>query len=174
MKPKPKSLKIHLIALILVITIAPSSATTSLQQHDQSHKSHHHRHRHKHQFLTIDSNQIHDIREAFAEYRNTVNKDKLSFEEIRPLRHHHRRHHHSVDDEETAPATHQHQRGDSKHPMFRHKRLPDSARHSTTTTSTTPATDEYDYNDDDEGDRRANDDAHVQVCRRFSLLITIS
>ncbi|KAG5666866.1 hypothetical protein PVAND_014874 [Polypedilum vanderplanki] len=163
----PKKFILFLFLLITtLINIQQSSAATSLQE--SPHKSHHHKHRHKHQFLTINSNQIHDIREAFAEYRNIVDKEKLNFEDIKPLRQHHphRHHHHSTDEEETIPATHQHQGSDSSQLMHRHKRLPGSNRHPTTrVTTSTQATDEYDYNDDDENDatnRRANDDAHVQ------------
>lgn len=174
-----------LLSLLLILTftnqITQILAATSLQS------PHHHKHRHKHQFLTINSNQIHDIREAFDEYRNTINKDnKIDFEELTPLRHHHKKHnqHHqhdetheidnnSIQEDETMPAIHQHQYG--LNVMNRHKRLnggrtttvPTTTTTSTSSTTTTAKTiDNYDDEyDDEESDtnRRVSDDAHVQT-----------
>ncbi|KAL7015423.1 hypothetical protein ACKWTF_016449 [Chironomus riparius] len=168
-----------LLSLILILTftnqITQILAATSLQS------PHHHKHRHKHQFLTINSNQIHDIREAFDEYRNTINK--VDFEELTPLRHHHKKHHHhethevdnnSIHEDETMPAIHQHQ--DGLNIMYRHKRLnggkttttsaPTTSTTTTKSTTTVKTIDNYDDEyDDEESDtnRRVSDEAHVQT-----------
>lgn len=176
-----------LLTLVLILTftnqISQILAATSIQSPQ------HHKHRHRHQFLTINSSQIHDIREAFVDYRNTINKDnKIDFEEITPLRHHHKKHNHhphhhqqhdetheidnnSIQEDETMPAIHQYQIG--LNVMNRHKRLnggkttTTSAPTTTTTSTTTVKTiDNYDDEyDDDESDtnRRVSDDAHVQT-----------
>ncbi|XP_070495023.1 uncharacterized protein [Chironomus tepperi] len=177
-RQRQKSPQKSILTLILILSIthqiSHTSASTSQQQ-----SPHHHKHRHKHQFLTINSNQIHDIREAFDDYRNTINKDnKIDFEELQPLRHHHKKHSHhetheidnnSIQEDETMPAIHQHQYGLGV--MNRHKRL-NGGKTTTTTTTTTPVPtstktiDNYDDEyDDDESDanRRVSDDAHVQT-----------
>jgi hypothetical protein len=139
-------LKFNLINSInLLIILHLSSAT-------HHHNHHRHRHRHKHQVLTIDSNQIHDIREAFNAYRNTVNKDMLM-----PLRHHQNR----IVEEETLPAVHQH----NQHSMHRHKRVHTTPR---ITTTTKALDNNYDEEYDDESDasnRKVNDDARVHQPR---------
>jgi hypothetical protein len=170
-----------LLSLILILTFMNQIlASTSLQS------LHQHRHRHKHQIFTVDSEQMHEIREAFDEYRNTINKpNKIDFEELKPLRHHHKKHNHhhqqqhdetheidnnSIQEDETMPAIHQHQIG--LNVMNRHKRLnggkttTTSAPTTTTSTTTVKTIDNYDDEyDDEESDtnRRVSDDAHVQT-----------
>lgn len=167
----PKFLTIAIF--ILTLSHQPTSTISATSQQSSSD---HHRHRHKHQFLTINSNQIHDIRKAFVEYRNAVG-NKINFEELTPLRHHHKKHNshnheshetnNAIHEDETVPAIHQHQFG--HHSMYRHKRLNGGTKAPTTramtTTTTVKTIDNYDEEyDDEESDinKRANDDAHVQ------------
>lgn len=143
------------VLLLLLIASSISSAN--------HHKiRHHHKHKHK-QILAIDSNELNEIREAFDDYRKSVQyRDKIS-EEAQPHRKHHEQTYNTLnDEEETVPAqSYQH----NANAMLRHKRVHTTTRMTTTTPKSDNNYDELYDDDDNDTNRRANDDAHVQSAR---------
>ena len=150
--------KSHLLILLLL--------TLTTASYEQQKSRHHHKHRHKHQILAnIDSNELNEIREAFDDYRKSVQyRDRISEEavNINSLN----------EEEETVPAQNYLQSS-----MQRHKRVHTTTRMTSTSTTTTPkSVDNYDeeYEDDDnDTNRRANDDARVQVQRRQQVSLCV-
>lgn len=156
----PQIFKSQVLLLLLI------ASTISTANHHKI--RHHHKHRHK-QVLAIDSNELNEIREAFDDYRKSVQyKDKISEEAIP-----HEIHQNSLnDEEETVPAQSYNHNSNA---MLRHKRVHTSTR--ATTTTTTPRSDnnyddEYD-DDDNDTNRRANDDAHVQSARSSQVSLSL-
>jgi hypothetical protein len=125
----------------------------------------HHKVRHKHNFLNFDNRSVNEIREAFVDYRQTVEKKpQVTFEdatEIKPLRHHHRRNDERLSQELTPFAELEaavsddtqlgRSRGDNRQLMTRYKRV-----------HTTEATN-YDEEYEDDGTEGANKRQKVQV-----------
>jgi hypothetical protein len=122
----------------------------------------HHKVRHKHNSLHFDNRSVNEIREAFVDYKRTVEKKpRVTFEEateIKPLRHHHRRNDERLSQELTPSAELEtavsdgtqlgRSRGDNRHLMTRYKRV-----HTTEASTNENYDEEYD-NDDAEGAKR--------------------
>lgn len=136
----------------------------------------HHKVRHKHNnALHFDNRSVNEIREAFVDYKRTVEKKpRVSFEEataIKPLRHHRRRNDERLSDELTPTVELEvavnddtqiaRSRGDNRQLMTRYKRV------HTTEASTSPDEknydEEYSDNDDDGDESGAKKSQKVQV-----------
>lgn len=120
----------------------------------------HHKVRHKHN-LHFNGRHINEIREAFVDYKKTIQKPVVTFEEatqLKPLRHH-MRNDESKGEEELTPSVD----GTSNQ---RYKRV-----HATTTHE--KLTDNYDEEYDDEGDektrRKVTDGVDGKVQVSFSI-----
>lgn len=112
----------------------------------------HHKVRHKHNFLQFDDEKVNEIREAFDDYKHTIQNPKsarVSFDEaikLKSLRHH-RRDDETLNDDLTASAD------ENRVEMTRYKRV-----HVETTTQGRKAdnlSDNYDEEYDDGDDERA-------------------
>lgn len=124
----------------------------------------HHKVRHKHNFLQFDDHKVNEIREAFDDYKHTIEHPRsarVSFDEaikLKSLRHH-RRDGERLNDDLTASAD------DNRVEMTRYKRV-----HVETTTQgrkTDNLSDnydeEYDDGDDDRAKARVSDGSALKV-----------
>lgn len=143
----------------------------------------HHKVRHKHNLLQFSDHRVNEIREAFDDYKNVVQKPKVSYDDavmLKPLRHH-RRHDERVTDELTQTANgDRNENGETSiaNPqvvMARYKRV-----HTTETTTTrqnsraSKFSDNYDeeYDDDeDKTNQKVNQSTKVQVSCVITRLI---
>lgn len=151
-----KNLNMRLAVVLLVVFIcrAESSVYNQIPRH--------HKVRHKQNFLQFDDHKVNEIREAFDDYKHTIQNPKsarVSFDEaikLKSLRHH-RRDDERLSDDLTASAI------DNRVEMTRYKRV-----HVESTTQGRKAdnlSDNYDEEYDDGDDERAKArvaDASVQ------------
>jgi hypothetical protein len=153
-------MKISVIFTLLIAVICLTSA--SIQSGTLQHKI-----RHKHNLLQFDDRRVNEIREAFYDYKNVVQKPKISYDEVvklKPLRHHRR--HDKRFEEELKMSENKDRNGETsiastQGHMVRYKRV--HTTEPTTQRTTKKFSDNYDEEyDDDEDDKtnlRVNDES---------------
>lgn len=169
-----KFMKIPVTLTLLVVVICHSLASI------QSGSPHHHKVRHKHQFS---DQRVNDIRVAFDDYKNVVQKPRVNYEDVvklKPLRHHRRDKKLEEELNQTAITDPfgETSIANPQDPMVRYKRVHTTETTTTRKSTTTKFSDNYDeeYNDDedDKSNQRVNDETtKVQVSCVISRLIRI-
>lgn len=165
--------KIPVILALLIAVICHTFEST------QGGSLQHHKVRHKHNLLHFNDQRVNEIREAFDDYKNVVQKPWMSYDDavkIKPLRHH-RRYEKSLEEELTSAAD---PNGETsiaspQDQMVRYKRVFSSTTSTTQRTTTTKFSDNYDeeYNDDEDSQKVNDESTKVQVSCVISQLIRI-
>ena len=165
--------KIPVILALLITVICQTFEST------QGGSLQHHKVRHKHNQMHFSDQRVNEIREAFHNYKNVVQKPWVSYDDavkIKPLRHH-RRNEKSLDEELTSAAD---PNGETsiaspQDQMVRYKRVFSSTAATTQKTTTTKFSDNYDeeYNDDEDSRKLNDESTKVQVSCVVSQLIRI-
>lgn len=169
-----KFLKISMCFALLILMICYAQAST----HNGSPQ--HHKVRHKHNVFHFNDQRVNEIREAFDDYKNVVQKPNEDFSKLKPLRHH-RRHDERVTDELTQTAMNDRDKSDEtsianpQGPMNRYKRVhtTETTTARRTTTAASKISENYDEEyDDDEDDKTKQKPVEELTKVQVSCVIT--
>lgn len=169
-----KFLKIPISFALLILMICHAHASI----HNGSPQ--HHKVRHKHNLFHFNDQRVNEIREAFDDYKNVVQKPNEDFPKLKPLRHH-RRHGERVTDELTQTAINDRDENDEtsianpQGPMARYKRVHTTETTTTRRTSTVASkiSENYDEEyDDDEDDKTKQKPIEEPTKVQVSCVIT--